>query len=198
MLFIVFDERHDMDIVLSTEDPDVVVHPDAASVHVQNRWIGGKKEYLHYSGASDDTTERTSVLGHAASTARYLSCPFRAGSENPVVALMALNAPVLPWPMHGLDSFLERDRDRELFGLAPKPPPPTGGFRMMTNSDRRPRIPVATTPAEFNECFASGEAFEASEELAAQMGFYPVVEDVLSDEEFFAPPRTERGGLDEC
>ncbi len=54
-------------------------------------------------------------------------------------------------------------------------------------------------PAEFNECFASGEAFEASEELAAQMGsFYPVVEDVLSDEEFFAPPRTERGGLDEC
>ncbi len=69
---------------------------------------------------------------------------------------------------------------------------------MMTNSDRRPRIPVATTPAEFNECFASGEAFEASEELAAQMGFYPVVEDVLSDEEFFAPPRTERGGLDEC
>ena len=63
MLFIVFDERHDMDIVLSTEDPDVVVHPDAASVHVQNRWIGGKKEYVHYSGASDDTTEPSGVRG---------------------------------------------------------------------------------------------------------------------------------------
>ena len=57
---------------------------------------------------------------------------------------------------------------------------------MMTRSDRR--IPAATTPAEFDECFASGEAFEASEDLAAQMGFCPVVEDVLSDEEFFAPP----------
>ena len=57
---------------------------------------------------------------------------------------------------------------------------------MMTSSDRH--IPVATTPEEFNECFASGEAFEASHELAAQMGFFPTTEDVLSDEEFFAPP----------
>ena len=63
MLFIVFDERHDMDIVLSTEDPDVVVHPDAAPVHVQNRWIGGEKEYVHYSGAFDNTTERSAVRG---------------------------------------------------------------------------------------------------------------------------------------
>ena len=50
------------------------------------------------------------------------------------------------------------------------------------------RIRVATTPEEFNECFASGEAFEASEELAAEMGFFPTTEDVISDEEFFAPP----------
>ena len=59
------------------------------------------------------------VLGLAASTTRYLSSPFPDGSENPVVALMALNAPVLSWLMRGLDGFLERDR--ALFGLAPKP-----------------------------------------------------------------------------
>ncbi len=41
------------------------------------------------------------VLAVAASTARYLSSPFPAGSENPVVALMALNAPLLLWLMHG-------------------------------------------------------------------------------------------------
>ena len=35
------------------------------------------------------------------------------------------------------------------------------------------RIRVATTREEFNACFASGEAFEASHELAAQMGFFP-------------------------
>ena len=51
----------------------------------------------------------------------------------------------------------------------------------------RPQIPVATTPDEFNACWSSGAAFEASEELAAQMGHYPVFEDVISDEEFFAP-----------
>ena len=55
-------------------------------------------------------------------------------------------------------------------------------------TDQHPRIPVATTREEFNACFASGEAFEASDELAAQMGFSPVFEDVISDEEFFAPP----------
>ena len=41
------------------------------------------------------------VLAVAASTARYYSSPFPSGSENPVVALMALNAPVLLWLMHG-------------------------------------------------------------------------------------------------
>ena len=60
------------------------------------------------------------VLGLAASTAGYLSSPFSDGSENPVVALMGLNAPVLLWLIRGLDGFLERDRDRALFDLAPK------------------------------------------------------------------------------
>ena len=59
------------------------------------------------------------LLGLAASTARYLSSPFPAGSENPVVALMALNAPVLSWLMRRLDGFLERHR--ELFGLPSLP-----------------------------------------------------------------------------
>ena len=36
-----------------------------------------------------------------ASIARYISSPFPAGSENPVVALMALDAPVLLWLAHG-------------------------------------------------------------------------------------------------
>ena len=49
------------------------------------------------------------------------------------------------------------------------------------------RIRVATTREEFNACFASGEPFEASDELAARMGFYPLVENVVSDREFFAP-----------
>ena len=35
------------------------------------------------------------------SIARYISSPFPAGSENPVVALMALDAPVLLWLAHG-------------------------------------------------------------------------------------------------
>ena len=52
----------------------------------------------------------------------------------------------------------------------------------------RPQVPVATTPAEFNACWSSGATFEVSEELAAQMGHYPVFEDVISDEEFYAPP----------
>ena len=48
------------------------------------------------------------------------------------------------------------------------------------------QIRAATTPEEFDACFAGGEAFEASHELAARMGFYPVVENVMSDTEFFA------------
>ena len=58
-------------------------------------------------------------------------------------------------------------------------------------SGREPRvrhIRVATTREEFNACFASGEAFEASDELAAQFGFFPTAEDVVSDAEFFGPP----------
>ena len=41
------------------------------------------------------------------------------------VALMGLNAPVLLSLMRGLDGFLERNRDRALFDLAPKPQPST-------------------------------------------------------------------------
>ena len=41
------------------------------------------------------------VLAVAASTGRYVWSPFPPGSENPVVALMALDAPMLLWVMHG-------------------------------------------------------------------------------------------------
>ena len=64
------------------------------------------------------------VLGLAASTARYLSSPFPDGSEDPGVARLALNAPVLLWLMRGSDGFLERDR--ELFGPIPVATTPTG------------------------------------------------------------------------
>ena len=40
-------------------------------------------------------------LAVSAATTRYLSSPFPVGSENPVVALMALKVPVLLWLMHG-------------------------------------------------------------------------------------------------
>ena len=58
-------------------------------------------------------------------------------------------------------------------------------------SGREPRVRpvrVATTREEFNACFASGEAFEASGELAAQFGFFPTTENVVSNAEFFGPP----------
>ena len=41
------------------------------------------------------------VLAVAASTGRYVWSPFPPGSENPVVALMALDAPMLLWVIHG-------------------------------------------------------------------------------------------------
>ncbi len=59
---------------------------------------------------------------------------------------------------------------------------------MKVRSDRHPRIPVATTPEEFDACFASGEAFEASEDVAAEMEYFPSTEEVISDEEYFGPP----------
>ena len=65
----------------------------------------------------------------------------------------------------------------------------------MKRSDIHPLIRVATTPEEFNECFASGEAFEASHELAAQCGFSPTTEDVISDEEFLSYPGTCPAGF---
>ena len=53
---------------------------------------------------------------------------------------------------------------------------------------------VAKTPAEFEQCFSSGEPFEASEELTAQFGFSPIAEDIVSDEEFFAPADDNSAG----
>ena len=61
---------------------------------------------------------------------------------------------------------------------------------MKTRSDRHPLIPVATTTEKFNKCFVSGEAVEASEELADEMGFFPTTEHVVSDEEFPSYPGT--------
>ena len=46
----------------------------------------------------------------------------------------------------------------------------------MTTPSDRPRIPVATTEAEFYELHGSGEVFEVSEELAAQMGCFGNIE----------------------
>ena len=56
------------------------------------------------------------------------------------------------------------------------------------------KLLVAKTPAEFEQCFSSGEPFEASEELAAQFGFSPIAEAVVSDEEFFAPADANSAG----
>ena len=61
------------------------------------------------------------------------------------------------------------------------------------SESRVQRIRVATTREEFNACFASGEAFEASHELAAQMGFFPTTGDVVSNEEFFGPTDDAEG-----
>ena len=41
------------------------------------------------------------ILAVAASTGRYVWSPFPPGTENPLVALMALNAPMLLWVIHG-------------------------------------------------------------------------------------------------
>ena len=57
---------------------------------------------------------------------------------------------------------------------------------MTTRTDQQ--IPVATTTAEFDECLDSGLPFAADEELAARMGCFSTTEDVISDDEFFAPP----------
>ncbi len=55
------------------------------------------------------------------------------------------------------------------------------------------RIRVATTPEEFDACFASGEAFEASEELAAEMGFSPPLRTSSATKSFSRRPiRTHR------
>ncbi len=57
-------------------------------------------------------------------------------------------------------------------------------------------MPIVTTPAEFDECLDSGLPFEADEDLAAKMGFFPTTEDVMSDDEFFAPPDPDEPDAD--
>ena len=65
---------------------------------------------------------------------------------------------------------------------------------MKTRSDRHPLIPVATTPEKFDACFASGEAFEASEELAAEMGFFPPLRTWSATKSFSHTPAPARQG----
>ena len=63
----------------------------------------------------------------------------------------------------------------------------------------RPPIPVASTPDEFNACWSSGQAFQVSEELAAQMG--PRLRGRNQRRRVFRAPRSERTGCglaDEC
>ena len=62
-------------------------------------------------------------------------------------------------------------------------------IRVATTRRNSETYPGCNDEKEFNACFASGEAFEASDELAAQFAFFPTAEDVVSDEEFFWPPR---------
>ena len=66
---------------------------------------------------------------------------------------------------------------------------------MKTRSDPHPLIPVATTPEEFDACFASGEVCEASHERAAGMGFFPTTGDGVSDAEFLSYPGTYPAGF---
>ena len=61
------------------------------------------------------------------------------------------------------------------------------------------RIRVATTREEFNACFASGEPFEASGELAAPDGVLPRRRERCERGRVFRAGRSGRagGGLDE-
>ena len=60
-------------------------------------------------------------------------------------------------------------------------------------SGREPRVRpvrVATTREEFNACFASGEAFEASDELAAQFAFFRLPRTWSATKSFSGRPMT--------
>ncbi len=106
------------------------------------------------------------VLAVAAATARYLSSPFPAGSDNPVVALMALNAPVLLWLMHGwyaampgvvvfIGGTLALGVWRVWFEPAPRKKPGKGELPPwpISETDEKPAIVVGEThhPVEARE-----------------------------------------------
>ena len=64
-------------------------------------------------------------------------------------------------------------------------------------SGREPRVRpvrVATTREEFNACFASGEAFEASDALAAQIRVFPDYRGRGQQRRVFRTARSERAG----
>ena len=105
-------------------------------------------------------------LAVAASTARYLSSPFPAGSENPVVALMALNTPVLLWLAHGwyalmpgvvvvIGVTLISGMWRVWFESAPRKQPGKGALPPwpIADTDEKPAIVVGEThhPIEARE-----------------------------------------------
>ena len=82
------------------------------------------------------------VLGMAASTARYLSSPFPAGSENPDGALMALNAPRATVADAGV-------------GWLPRTPPRPGAVRLAAHGGRRMKGMYAAplSEAQYSEKF---------------------------------------------
>lgn len=65
----------------------------------------------------------------------------------------------------------------------------------MKRSDIHPLLPVATTPEEFDACWASGEPFEASHGAGRTDRIFPTTEDVVSDEEFLSYPGTCPAGF---
>ena len=106
------------------------------------------------------------VLAVAASTGRYVWHPFPAGSENPVVALMALDAPMLLWLMHGwyaampgtvvfIGGTLVSGVWRVWLEPAPRKPGGRGGLPPwpISETDEKPAIVVGEThhPVEARE-----------------------------------------------
>ena len=106
------------------------------------------------------------VLAVAASTGRYVLHPFPAGSENPVVALMALDAPMLLWLMHGwyaamsgtvvfIGGTLVSGVWRVWLEPAPRKPGGRGGLPPwpISETDEKPAIVVGEThhPVEARE-----------------------------------------------
>ena len=106
------------------------------------------------------------VLAVAASTGRYVLHPFPPGSENPVVALMALDAPMLLWLMHGwyaampgtvvfIGGTLVSGVWRVWLEPAPRKPGGRGGLPPwpISETDEKPAIVVGEThhPVEARE-----------------------------------------------